>query len=103
MDTSSWKIPKEIKLADEQFDQPGSIDLLLGADLIYEMLRSGRHTRPGNYPLLQETVLGGALSGRTPPPATQTDAQHTFLVRQYNSLEHKLNRFGKWKQWRNPP
>jgi len=38
MDTSSWKIPNDIKLANEQFDQRGSIDLLLVADLFYEML-----------------------------------------------------------------
>ena len=44
LDTSSWKIPKDIKLADEQFDQPESIDLLLGADLFYEMLKSGSLT-----------------------------------------------------------
>jgi hypothetical protein len=55
---TSWKIPKDIKLADEQFDQPGSIDLLIGADLFYEILQSGRRTRPGNFPVLQETVLG---------------------------------------------
>jgi len=63
LDKSTWKIPKDIKLADEQFDQPGSIDLLIGADLFYEMLRSGRRTHPGNYPVLQETVLGWTLSG----------------------------------------
>jgi len=56
-DISSWKIPKDIKLADEQFHQPGGIDLLIGADLFYEMSRPGRHTRPGNFPVLQETVL----------------------------------------------
>jgi len=93
LDTSSWKIPKDIKLADEQFDQPGSIDLFLGAGLFYEMLRSGRHTRPGNYPVLQETVLGWTLSCQTPARATQNDPQHTFLLRQDNSLQHNLNRF----------
>jgi hypothetical protein len=44
LDISSWKIPKDIKLADEQFNEPGSIDLLLGADLFYEMSRPGRYT-----------------------------------------------------------
>ena len=34
LDISSWKIPKDINLADEQFDQPGSIDLLIGADIL---------------------------------------------------------------------
>jgi len=92
LDTNSWKIPKDIQLADEQFDQPGSIDLLLGPDLFYEMLRSGRRTCPGNYPVLQETVLGWTLSGRTPATSTKNDPRHTFLLRQDKSLEHNLNR-----------
>jgi hypothetical protein len=58
LDIRSWKIPRDIRLADEQFDQPGPIDLLIGADLFYEIFRPGRRTRPGNYPGLQETVLG---------------------------------------------
>jgi hypothetical protein len=37
LDISSWKIPRDIKLADEQFDQPEGIDLLIGADVFYEM------------------------------------------------------------------
>ena len=41
LDIKTWKIPQDIKLADEQFDQPGDIDLSIGADLFYEMLRSG--------------------------------------------------------------
>ena len=93
LDTSSWKIPTELNLADEQFDQPGNIDLLIGADLFYEMLLPGRRTRPGNYPVLQETVLGWTISGRTPAPSTQKEPQRTFLLREDNSLEQNLNRF----------
>ena len=96
-------IPKDIKLADEKFDQPGSIDLLIGADLFYDMLRSGRRTRPGNYSVLQETVLGWKLSGRTPATTTQHDPQPAILLREDSSLEHNLNRFGKWNLWSNPP
>jgi hypothetical protein len=63
LDTTSCKLPKDIKLADEQFHQPGSIDLLIGADIFYEILRSGRCTRSSNLPVLQETVLGWKISG----------------------------------------
>ena len=70
LDTSSWGIPTDIKLADENFNLPGDTDLLLGADLFYEMLRSGKRTRPG-YPVLQETVLGSTLSGTTPVITSQ--------------------------------
>ena len=80
-------------MPNEEFDQTGDIDLLLGADLFYDMLRSGRRTRPGKYPVLQETVLGWTPSGRTPSTTTQHDPQHTFLLREHNSLEHNINRF----------
>jgi hypothetical protein len=93
LDIRNWKIPRDIKLADEHFDQPGAIDLLIGADLFYEILRPGRRTRPGNYPVLQETVLGWTLSGQTPAVTTTSDTQRTFLVREDTSLEINLNRF----------
>jgi hypothetical protein len=79
-------------LADEQFDQPGSIDLLIGADIFYEILRSGRRTHSSNLPVLQETALGWTISGRTPIP-TQNGTQRTFLLREDSRLEHNLNRF----------
>ena len=91
LDTNIWKIPKDIKLADGQFEQPGGIDLIR-ADLFYEMIRSGRRTRPDNYPVLQVAVLGWTLTGRTPATTTQHDPQPIFLFREDNSLEHNLNR-----------
>jgi len=91
LDVSAWKIPKDIKLANEEFDQPGEIDLLIGADLLYDMLRSDRRTRPSNYTVLQETVLGWTLSVRTPATTSWHDSQHTFLLREDNSQEHNLN------------
>jgi len=92
LDTSTWKIPRDIKLADEQFYQPGAIDLLIGTDLFYELLLPNRRIRTG-YPVLQESVLGWIISGRTPAVNTSRVTQHSFLLRQDNSLEHNMNRF----------
>jgi len=69
LNTTDWKIPTDIKLADEHFHQPENIDLLIGADLFYEISRPGRRTRP-ELPVLQETVLGCTAAGRTPPHTT---------------------------------
>jgi hypothetical protein len=33
LDISDWNFPKNLQLADETFNQPGSIDILIGADL----------------------------------------------------------------------
>jgi len=93
LDTSSWNIPTDINLVDEQFSQPGDIDLLIGADSFYEMSRPGRRTRPGNFPVLQETVLGWTLAGQTQATTTPDNVQHTFLLREDSRLEHNLNRF----------
>jgi hypothetical protein len=93
LNISSWKIPKYIKLADEQFHQPGDIDFLIGADLFHEISRPGRLTRPCNFSVLQETVLGWTLAGRTPATTTPDNAQHTFLLREDSTLEQKINRF----------
>jgi hypothetical protein len=54
LDISDWNFPKNLQLADETLNQPGSIDILIGADLFYAMLCPGRHTRPGNYPVLKQ-------------------------------------------------
>ena len=68
------------------------IHLLIGAVFFSDMLRTGRRTLPGNYPVLQEIVLGWTLSSRTPATTTQHDTQPTFLLREDNRLENNLNR-----------
>jgi hypothetical protein len=92
LDTSSWKIPTNINLADKHFNQPGGIDLLIGADLLYEMLQPGRRTRPGDYPVLLETVLGWTVAGRTPANTTLEDVKHAFLLGA-RQRDHFINQF----------
>ena len=68
-----------------------SIDLLIGADSLYEMLWSGRRTHPDTCPVLQETVFRLTLSGRSRVTATiQNEPQHALLLQKDNSLEHNL-------------
>jgi hypothetical protein len=100
LNTSDWKLPTDIKLADEHFHQPGNIDLLIEADLFYEITRPDRRTRPG-FPDLQETVLGWTAAGRTPPPTTPTsttkDVKRAFLQRETSKMGHIRKRFWKAK------
>jgi len=97
LNTTDWKIPTDIKLADEHFHQPGNIDLLIGADLLHEMSLPGRRTRPGNYPVLQETVLGWTIVGRTPANTTVKEVKRAFLQREPHITEHKLGQGSKLK------
>jgi len=93
LDTSSWKIPTDIILVDEQFNQPGDIDLLIGVDLFYEISRPGRRTRPGNFPVLQETVLGWTTAGRTSPNTTVEGVKRAFLQRETSKMEYIIKHF----------
>jgi len=92
LDISTWRIPTDIKLADEQFNQPGAIDTLIGADLFYELLLPNRRTRI-SHPVLQERVLGWIISGKTPVLNNQRTHQHSFLLRENTSFEQNLSRF----------
>ena len=83
LDTTTWNLPSDILLADEHFDRPSAIDLLIGADLFYEILFSNRRTRKG-YPVLQETVLGWIVSGKTPA----VNLSHTTMG-EVVALNHK--------------
>jgi len=64
------------------------------------MLQSGRRTRP-KYTVLQETILGWSLSGKTPVSTSQWLATHLFL-REENSLDHNLNRFCEMEKVEQP-
>lgn len=55
--------PKDIKLADEQFNKPKGIDVLLGANIFYDLLKTGQIKLSKNMPVLQETVFGWIISG----------------------------------------
>ena len=73
LDISTWMIPTNIKLADEQFNLPGAIDKLIGAGL-YELLLPSRKTRIG-HPVLQEsTWLDHIREDTTSQQSTHTSA-----------------------------
>jgi hypothetical protein len=92
LDTSNWKLPIEIQYADETFNKPGPIDLLIGADLFYEVMLPNRRTQPG-HPVLQETVFGWIASGKTPAVNTSNLTQQSLLARNAASTEVHPNCF----------
>lgn len=88
----SLQIPQHIKLADENFSSAGEVDILIGAELFYEMLCPGRHRLGDGYPTLQETKLGWIISGAfTAPPGSNQ-------VRCNLSLTSKLKHFWEMEE-----
>jgi hypothetical protein len=80
-------------LADENFNRPNSIDILLGADVFFEVLCHRKKTRPGNYPVLQDADLGWIVSGKIPLPAPEEVPRKSFFIRKNDNLDQQLQRF----------
>lgn len=60
---SQLKLPKDIKLADPNFHQPSPIDMLIGADVFWDIWGSAQHSLGANNPRLMESKLGWIISG----------------------------------------
>jgi hypothetical protein len=58
IDLTTLKLPKGITLADDEFNIPGRIDMLIGSDLYPYLMKNGCYTCGKNHPILQETHLG---------------------------------------------
>ncbi|XP_058810940.1 uncharacterized protein LOC131675811 [Topomyia yanbarensis] len=59
VDTSAWEIPPSIQLADPSFCSTNPIDLILGAEIFFDLFKvSGRIPLGDNLPVLVNSVLG---------------------------------------------
>lgn len=59
-----WHHLKGLLLADPTYNQPGNIDLLLGADVYAQILLEGVIKGPNGSPIAQQTTFGWVLSGK---------------------------------------
>jgi hypothetical protein len=57
IDISNWKFPSDVVLADRDFNKPTPTDILLGAEIFFEILMTERYICKG-LPVLQNTKLG---------------------------------------------
>ncbi|XP_077266386.1 uncharacterized protein LOC143899738 [Temnothorax americanus] len=89
----SFTIPKNIKLADPNFNVPSSIDMLIGAELFWRIICAGQIKQSKNLPILQKTHFGWVVSGCTAiDMAGQTPSVNLHLTVS-NDLSQELNRF----------
>ena len=68
-------------LADPSFGQPGWIDVLLGVDILVQVLLHGRQIGPPRSPAAFQTELGWVLAGGGGAcyPSTEVTTYHTYL------------------------
>ncbi|XP_076392692.1 uncharacterized protein LOC105661897 [Megachile rotundata] len=63
IDHSHFEIPRNIPLADPNYQIPAKIDVLLGAEVFYKLLCVGQIHLASSSLTLQKTVLGWIISG----------------------------------------
>ncbi|XP_063915614.1 uncharacterized protein LOC135131698 [Zophobas morio] len=65
-DKTALSVPKNIKLADPQFNVSSEIDILIGASLFWKLLCIGQIQNSDKGPVFQKTYLGWVISGNIP-------------------------------------
>jgi len=90
-----WKHLSDLPLADPGFNQPGRIDILLGADVYVDVLRHGRRTGPPGSPTAFETDLGWVICGNTgsTSPSAQANVHITTFHTSVMSSDDVLQKF----------
>lgn len=66
VDTSTWDMPPGIKLADPSFDSSKPVDVVIGAEIFFDLFRvPGRIPLGENLPVLVNSELGWVVCGKS--------------------------------------
>ncbi|KAJ8912395.1 hypothetical protein NQ315_013461 [Exocentrus adspersus] len=92
-DINCLNIPPEITIADPAFNESDKIDLLIGAELFWRVIRVGQISLGKNNPILQNTAFGWIVSGKM----LQSKINNCNFVScnfvSTNSIDHNLTKF----------
>lgn len=99
IDITSWNIPPNIELADPSFNLPGEVDMLLGAGMFWDLIKSGKITLAENLPSLRATELGWVVGGVLSSPAVATTSSFCGAIKLAEKFERSSGRqilAGSW-------
>ena len=93
LDVSSWDLPPGIRLADPYFYKPDKVDMLIGMDWFYDLMKPAFMKLSEEGPSLQESKLGWLVGGNV-----QSSPLHTGLALQAlntvsEPFDHILQKF----------
>ncbi|XP_065094080.1 uncharacterized protein LOC135714625 [Ochlerotatus camptorhynchus] len=63
IDITKWTIPEGVILADPKFHSPDKVDLLIGGELFFDILKPGQLSLAEGLPQLRDTYLGWIVAG----------------------------------------
>ncbi|XP_018400775.1 PREDICTED: uncharacterized protein LOC108778168 [Cyphomyrmex costatus] len=90
----NYNIPRNLKLADPHFNVSSKVDILIGAEIFWELLCIGQIEATHSHPTLQKTRLGWILAGRRSITAAPAENVRAFTTVISNAQLHdQLTRF----------
>ncbi|XP_055527336.1 uncharacterized protein LOC129719952 [Wyeomyia smithii] len=92
VDTRDWNVPENVNLADPSFASKGPIDIVIGAQVFFELIRRGHQKIGKDKPLLQNSVFGWLVSGLQYNDTTEQTQLHCHLAT-YRELEKRVRKF----------
>jgi len=85
-------VPDNIALADNAYNKPQKIDMLLGAELFFDLMYPGKIKSTSNGPIMQEMRLGWIVAGVIPKLNKNIDRDHDANI-VINNLEDQMSNF----------
>ncbi|XP_071577848.1 uncharacterized protein [Temnothorax nylanderi] len=93
----TFDLPRNLKLADPQFHKSLEVDVLIGAELFWDILCVGQIKASAKHPIMQKTRLGWILAGRLGGISKSVQRVQAFHANVSNAqLHEQLGLF--WKQ-----
>jgi hypothetical protein len=83
--STACKLPKDIHLADSPFATPQPIDMLIGAEIFFEIWNNQQLQLQAGLPTLQESVFGWVAAGKL---ATMCDSRTSVFSTFYGHVSH---------------
>ena len=88
-----WKHLSNLTLADPEFGVPGSVDILLGADVFSRTVLHGRRFGPSGSPSAIKTTFGWVLAGSVRAAGIRSEQQEDNCCLAITSPDDLLRRF----------
>ncbi|XP_060861787.1 uncharacterized protein LOC132938793 [Metopolophium dirhodum] len=95
IDPKRINVPDNIVLADNAYNKPQKIYMLLGNELFFDLMRPGQIKSTSAGPIIQETRLGWIIAGPIPKCKNNTDRGNITLLSEIviNNLEDQISKF----------
>ncbi|XP_062541109.1 uncharacterized protein LOC134209144 [Armigeres subalbatus] len=93
INTKSWKLPTGVRLADPSFYSPGEIDLIIGNEIFFDLVKKGRLKIENSAITLAETEFGWIVAGSVEMRKSVPRARICQFGRQEQALCETMARF----------